>query len=54
MSMRCKLFRGLMKDVEEEVDKFLSTAQVHVVHVTQSETGNHITITLIYEEPEPL
>jgi hypothetical protein len=43
-----------VKEVEEEVNKFLSTHEVRVLHMTQSETGNHISITLIVEEPDPL
>jgi len=40
--------------VEEEINKFLSTHEVRVLHMAQSETGNHITISLLVEEPEPL
>jgi len=54
MALRCIVVRGLVKEVEEEMNKFLSTHEVRVLHMTQSETGNHISITLIVEEPEPL
>ncbi len=54
MALRCRVFRGLVKEVEEEIDKFLATAPVQLVHVTQSETGNHITITIIFDEPQIL
>ena len=54
MALRCVVMRGLVKEVEEEVNKFLSTHEVQILHMTQSETGNHITITLIVEEPGPL
>jgi len=54
MAVRCVVARGLVKEVEEEINKFLSTHEVRVLHMAQSETGNHITISLLVEEPEPL
>jgi len=54
MAVRCVVARGLVKEVEEEINKFLSTHEVRVLHMAQSETGNHITITLIVEEPHSL
>jgi hypothetical protein len=54
VALRCIVVRGLVKEVEEEMNKFLSTHEVRVLHMTQSETGNHISITLIVEEPDPL
>jgi len=54
MAVRAKLFRGLVKEVEEDVNKFLETHEPRIVHVTQSESGDHVTLTLIVEEPEPL
>jgi hypothetical protein len=54
MALRCKVVRGLVMEVEEEINKFLSSHEVRVLHMSQSETGNHISITLIVEEPEPL
>ncbi|HVP30524.1 MAG TPA: hypothetical protein VMW35_15320 [Myxococcota bacterium] len=54
MALRCKVVRGLVMEVEEEINKFLSSHAVRVLHMSQSETGNHISITLIVEEPEPL
>ena len=55
MALRCIVVRGLVKEVEEEINKFLSSHHpVRVLHMTQSETGNHISITLIFEEPDPL
>lgn len=47
--LRCLVVRGLSKEVEEELNKFLSTNLVRVDYVAQSESGNHITITLLYE-----
>ena len=54
MALRCVVVRGLMKEVEEELNKFLSTHEVGVLHMAQSETGDHISITLIVDEPDPL
>ena len=54
MAIRCAVFRGLVKEVEEEINKFLSTHEVRVLHMAQSETGDHISITLILDDPEGL
>ena len=54
MALRCLVFRGLVKEAEEEINKFLSTHEVRVLHMAQSETGDHISVTLIVEEPEAL
>lgn len=54
MALRARVFRGLVKEVEEDLNKFLSSAEVRVLHMTQSESGVHISLSLIYEEPEPL
>ena len=54
MALRCLVFRGLVKEAEEEINKFLTTHRVHVLHMAQSETGDHISVTLIVDEPEPL
>ena len=51
MSLRCLVFRGLVKEAEEEINKYLSTHDVRVLHMAQSETGDHISVTLIVEEP---
>ncbi len=51
MSLRCLVFRGLVKEAEEEINKYLSTHEVRVLHMAQSETGDHISVTLIVEEP---
>lgn len=48
-SLRCRVFRGLPKELEEEVNKFLETTPCHVVQVVQSESENHITLTMMYE-----
>jgi hypothetical protein len=54
MALRCLLFRGLVKEAEEEINKFLTTHEVRVLHMAQSETGDHISVTLIVEQPEAL
>ena len=54
MAVRCLVVRGLVKEVEEELNKFLSTHDVHVLHMAQSESGDHLSVTLLYDEPEPL
>jgi hypothetical protein len=47
-TMRCQVFRGLPKELEEEVNKFLEVTPCHVQHVVQSESANHVTLTMIY------
>ena len=54
MALRCLVFRGLVKEAEEEINKYLSTHEVRVLHMAQSETGDHISVTLIVEQPETL
>ncbi len=54
MALRCVVVRGLVKEVEEELNKFLSSHEVRVLHMAQSETGDHISISLIVDEPDPL
>jgi hypothetical protein len=52
MASSCRVFRGLVKEVEEEINHFLSSSEVHVLQLAQSETGDHITVTLIVESVE--
>ena len=52
MASNCRVFRGLVKEVEEEINRFLSTANVGVQQLAQSETGDHITVTLIVDSAE--
>jgi len=52
MTSRCRVFRGLVKEVEEEINRFLSSASVRVLQMTQSETGDHITVTLVVDPAE--
>ena len=54
MALRCLVFRGLVKEAEEEINKFLSTHEVRVLHMAQSESGDHISVTLIVDDPAPL
>ncbi len=54
MAVRCRVFRGLVKEAEEDINKFLSTREVRLLHMSQSESGVHISVTLIFEEPEAL
>jgi hypothetical protein len=54
MALRCRVFRGLVKEAEEDINKFLSSHEVRVLHMAQSETGDHISVTLIVDDPEPL
>ena len=54
MALRCLVFRGLVKEAEEDINKFLSAHEVRVLHMAQSETGDHISITMIVDQPEPL
>jgi len=50
--MQCLVVRGLAKEIEEDLNKFFAShPNVRVQHVTQSSTGEYISLTLIYEEP---
>lgn len=53
-TLRCRVFRGLVKEAEEEINKFLSTHMLNLLHMAQSESNDHISVTLIYEELDPL
>ena len=48
-SLRCHVFRGLPKELEEEVNKFLESMSCQIQHVVQSESENHVTLTMFYE-----
>jgi hypothetical protein len=54
MALRCLVIRGLVKEAEEEINKFLSSHEVRVLHMAQSESGDHISVTLIVDHPDPL
>ena len=51
--LSCKVFRGLPKELEEEITKFLETTPCQVRFVTQSESGDHLSVTILYEPAEP-
>ena len=51
MSQRCLVVRGLAKEVEEDLNKFLASHDIHILHMTQSKHAEYISITLLYEEP---
>jgi len=48
--MKCLVARGLVKEVEEDINKFFATHDVNVLHMAQSEHGEYVTVTLIYTE----
>lgn len=54
MALRARVFRGLVKEAEEDINKFLSTHEVRVLHMAQSESGDHVSVTLIFDDPEAL
>lgn len=50
--MQCLVVRGLAKEVEEDLNKFLAShPRIRIVHMTQSSTGEYISVTLLYEDP---
>ena len=46
--LRCHVFRGLPKEIEEELNKFLESTPCEIHHVLQSESTSHVTITIFY------
>ena len=50
--LRCRVFRGLVKEAEEEINKFLSTHEIRVLHMAQSESGDLISVTLVFDEAD--
>ena len=52
--LRCEVFRGLPKELEEELNKFLEATPCEIHHVLQSESGDHVTVTIFYVlDPHP-
>jgi hypothetical protein len=49
----CKVIRGLPKEVEEEANKFLESTPCEIHHVLQSESSDHVTLTLFYQLDPP-
>lgn len=54
MELQCLVVRGLVKEAEEDINKFLASRDVNVLHMAQSEHGEYVTITLIYSELSPI
>jgi len=54
MALRVRIFRGLVKEAEEDINKFLMTHEVRVLQIAQSESGNHISVTMLVDDPDPL
>ncbi len=52
--LRCVVFRGLPKELEEEVNKFLEATPCEVHHLLQSESGDHVTVSIFYELDVPV
>jgi hypothetical protein len=54
MALRAFVVRGLAKELEETLNKLLcGRPAVQVLHLVQSESGDHITVTLVVDEPDP-
>jgi len=51
MALRAFVVRGLAKEVEEALNKLLAGRSP--VQLVQSESGDHITVTLVFDEPDP-
>lgn len=47
--LRCTVFRGLARELEEQLNKFLESNACQIHFVLQSESRDHTTLTLIYE-----
>ena len=47
--LRCVVLRGLPKELEEQVNKFLETTMCTLHYVVQSESGDHVSLTILYE-----
>ena len=55
MSLRTFVVRGLAKEVEEELNKFLAARPgIEILQMGQSESGDCISVVLIVEEPDPM
>jgi hypothetical protein len=54
MALRAFVVRGLAKEIEEALNKLLAgRPAVQLMHLVQSESGDHITVTMIVDEPDP-
>jgi hypothetical protein len=53
--LRSFVVRGLAKEVEEELNKFLAARPgLEILQMGQSESGDCISVVLIVDEPDPL
>jgi hypothetical protein len=50
MTMRCMVVRGIAEDLQNELNDFLSRSPVRVLHMAQSESSDHMSVTLIFED----
>jgi len=54
MALRALVVRGLAKEIEEALNKLLAgRPAMQLVQLVQSESGDHITATLVVDEPDP-
>lgn len=54
MAIRAFVVRGLAKEVEESLNKLLAASPpLQILYVVQSESNDHITVTLVVDEPDP-
>jgi hypothetical protein len=51
MATKCLVVRGLAKEVEEDLNKFFATHDVEILQMTQSSSGEYISLTIVYDEP---
>jgi hypothetical protein len=55
MTLKSVVVRGLATELEEDLNKFLAARPgIEIVHMGQSESGDHISVVLIFDEPHPL
>jgi hypothetical protein len=47
--LRCVVFRGLPKELEEQVNKFLESTPCAIQWVVQSESPDGVSLTIFYE-----
>lgn len=47
-TLQCAVMRGLPMELEEQVNKFLATTPCTIEHVLQSESGDHLSLTIFY------
>ncbi|MCH2170778.1 hypothetical protein MK489_08335 [Myxococcota bacterium] len=54
MALQSRVFRGLVKEAEEDMNKFFAIHPgIRVHHMAQSESGEgHISITILFEIPD--